>query len=189
MMKNLIILLILLFSINLFSQENSEISILEEYDLKIQNKVITPTPLFILDGKEISYETFIILNSIKRKEILKLEFLTYSEAKLEFNDKAINGVVRITPYKDDLLNFSYYKDMNNDLITERINSLIEEGKINYYPILVFNGIPLRGDEIKTKINQTSIDSIVSINLLKQDVAYKIYGIRAINGVLIVTTKQ
>lgn len=188
-MKNLFTLLILIFSMNLFSQNSIEVSILEEYELMIQNNKITSVPLFILDGNEIDYETFLILNTIKRKEIVNLEFLSYIEAKDEFNERAINGVVKIIPFKDDLLSSNYYEEINNEFVNEKIRSLVEEGKINYYPILVFNGIPLRGDEIKAKINQTNTETIVSINLLKQDVAYKIYGIRAINGVLIVTTKQ
>lgn len=188
-MKNLFTVLIFIFSMNLFSQNSIEMSILDEYELMIQNNKITPVPLIILDGNEIDYETFLILNTIKRKEIVKLEFLSYEEAKDEFNERAINGVVKIIPFKDDLLSSNYYKEISNELVNEKIKHLVEEGKIKYYPILVFNGIPLRGDEIKTKINQANTETIVSINLLKQDVAFKIYGIRAINGVLIVTTEQ
>jgi TonB-dependent SusC/RagA subfamily outer membrane receptor len=54
---------------------------------------------------------------------------------------------------------------------------------------LLDGQPLRGEEIASKINEPDADGIKQIDVLKKPAAYRIYGIRAINGVMLVTAKR
>jgi len=52
------------------------------------------------------------------------------------------------------------------------------------PLIIFNGVPYTGD-----INKISPDLIKNIEVLKGKEAVSLYGIRAVNGALIITSKE
>jgi hypothetical protein len=53
---------------------------------------------------------------------------------------------------------------------------------------MLNAIPLCGEEIVERINALGTDRMGEINLLVKKTAYAIYGIRAMNGVLLMDSK-
>ena len=146
------------------------------------------TPVF-LENKELSSEELKLLNVFKGEDFTSIKVLAKSEAREAINPVIKRKVIQLIPFKDELLGPKYYNDIKNDVVINTIAFHNGQGTIGPFPLLILDGIPLRGEDIVNSINAKKIEDIESINLLKTDVAYKIYGIRAINGVLIITSKK
>ncbi|QHI38318.1 hypothetical protein IMCC3317_37090 [Kordia antarctica] len=144
-------------------------------------------PIYI-DNVEVLKKDLILFNTFKSKDFTAIKVLNKLEAKKAINTKINEKVIQVTAFKDELFDLKYYTKIDNELIEKTIASLFESGQINRNPILVLNGIPLRGDDIFLKINSIKKSEIKSISLLKKQAAYAIYGIRGINGVIVITTK-
>ncbi|WP_165903782.1 SusC/RagA family TonB-linked outer membrane protein [Hymenobacter gummosus] len=69
----------------------------------------------------------------------------------------------------------------------RIRGLTSAG--NNAPLYVVDGFPLPSDQGENQLNAISPNDIESIDVLKDASATAIYGLRAANGVVIITTKR
>ncbi|WP_224998732.1 hypothetical protein [Cesiribacter sp. SM1] len=144
--------------------------------------------LILLNGRRISREEFELLNPLKSGEIKEIKALPKEEAVRLYGKDGEHGALLITPLIDETLSQKYYEGLNNSLLLEKIQELESQGKINSNPLLVLNGIPLRGEEIVERINALGEEGIGEINLLVKKTAYAIYGVRAMNGVLLIDSK-
>ncbi|MBC8753248.1 hypothetical protein H2O64_01110 [Kordia sp. YSTF-M3] len=169
-----------------FNGEGSLVSIINK-EIKSGN-ASHKTPIY-LDTLKISMEDLTFLNIVDTKDFTSIKVLNKLAAKKNINSNINQKVIQLIPFKDESLGLKHYANINNELITNTINSLLKSGQVNANPILVLDGIPLRGNEISSKINQVKKSEIKSISILKKQAAYTIYGIRAINGVIIITTKK
>jgi len=192
-MKKLIILLFVsstLFTCSkkLIPNNKNEESLIGKINNEIKSNSIGEHPLIILNQDRIAIEELTLLNEFKISDFTTIEFLNRKESKEKFGDEGKYGAVLIAPFVDDLLTQEYYRGINNTTLLKSINDYVEQGKIKRNPILVLDGQPLRGDKIATEINKLGPNGIKEINLLKKEAAYKIYGIRSINGVLLIDSK-
>ncbi len=126
-----------------------------------------------------------VLTSINSDDIISIRFIDKEEAKSAYPNTD-DGVVKINYYVDDLLKPNYY-NIDNVLVFGVLNDLIIQGKVVRYPLIVLDGVPLRGADIKANLDGLEADSITEILVLDLSVGLSIYGQRAINGVVIIST--
>jgi TonB-linked SusC/RagA family outer membrane protein len=100
----------------------------------------------------------------------------------DINDIPVGGVAQIMQGKAAGVSVTAQSGAPGDAIAVRIRGL---GTINNNdPLYVIDGVPT-----KTAINEISPNDIESINILKDASSAAIYGARAANGVVIITTKH
>ena len=169
----------------LIPNEKTENSLLGKINKEIENKTISKEALIYLNEKTISYQSLLELNIFDTKDFPKVSYLDKKEGKKEFSEDGKNGVIKMESFLDPLLNYEFYKEINNKEVLEFIKKSSNEGIINKNPLLVVSGKPLRGKEIANTINELSIEKMT---LMKRVIGYRLYGIRAINGVILIDPK-
>mgnify|MGYP005990849061 CR=1 FL=1 len=169
----------------LIPNEKTESSLIGKINKQIENKTISKEALIYLNEKKISYQSLVELNIFDTKDFPKISYLNKKEGKKEFGKNGKNGVIKMESFLDPLLNYEFYKEINNKEVLEFIEKSTNEGIINKNPLLVVSGKPLRGKEIVNTINELSIEKMT---LMKQVISYRVYGIRAINGVILIDPK-
>jgi hypothetical protein len=189
-MKKITLLLIIALTLNscspkLIPNEKNENSLLGKINNQIENKTISKDALIYLNDNVISYQRLIELNIFDTKDFTEINYLNKKEAVKEYGGIGKNGVIKMKSFLDPLLDYEYYKEINNKEILEFIEKSSNEGIVNKNPLLVVSGKPLRGKEIASTINELKVEKM---NLIEQIVGYRIYGIRAINGVILIDPK-
>ncbi|MHC2990511.1 hypothetical protein OB13_02535 [Pontibacter sp. HJ8] len=149
---------------------------------------IDDNALLVFDGKVIDKAELKLLNELKVTDFVEIKALSKDIAVRMYNEQGEKGAVIIIPFKDELLDTGYYEGLTNEIVVKAISEYESQGLINKNPILIINGVPLLGDEIINRINALGENDISKINLLKKQTAYSIYGIRAMNGVLLIDTQ-
>jgi hypothetical protein len=191
-MKKIILILFLSGFLNSYAQDtiqNAEKpkSLLETINDQILLKTITEGAIIYFNDEKTSSEDLAQLNEFDIKDFVAIDFLRKKEAVKKFGKEGQNGAILLKPFIDDRLTLQYYSGIKNKTIVDKIAFSTQNGATKSNPILVVNGIPLLGDEIAGTINTIDETSIKQIVVLKKIAAYRIYGIRAINGVLLITT--
>jgi len=189
-MKKITLLVIITLILNscspkLIPNDKNENSLLGKINNQIENKTISKNALIYLNGKVISYQKLIELNIFEIKDFPEISYLDKKEGEKEYGEIGKNGVIKMKSFLDPLLDYKYYKEINNKEILEFIEKSSHDGIINKNPLLVVSGKPLRGKEIASTINEMKVEKM---NLMEQVVGYRIYGIRAINGVILIDPK-
>lgn len=167
----------------------TENSLIGAVNREISKANINDQAILILNGLEIDREELKLLNQLKPEDFIDITGVNKSTATKIYGEKGSNGAVIITPFTDELLGIKYYSELNNELVVNTINELNSQGLINKNPILVVNGVPLRGEDIGNTVNSLGQEDISKISLLKKQTAYSIYGIRAMNGVILIDAKK
>ena len=172
----------------------------EEYNYTYNNDYIRDTILYQINVGTIGVKHLFVVNehmisddkinsaisSIKKDDIISLAIINKSDAVVTYGSSANDGVVKINYYIDPLLKPEYYVT-NNKEIMDVIDDLINQGKVVRYPLIVIDGKPLRGTEIKENLDSLNNDSIKSISVMTLQSGLQLYGERAINGVVIINT--
>lgn len=166
----------------------SEDSLIGVVNREANKAALNDQAILILNGIEIEREELELLNKFKLEDFTNVTAVNKEAATKIYGQKGSNGAVIITSFTDALLSIKYYTDLKNEAVVKAIEEYNNQGLINKNPILVVNGVPLRGEEISNRINALGQNDISEINLLKKHTAYSIYGIRAINGVLLIDIK-
>jgi len=140
---------------------------------------------------------------------------TFVEIYLEPEKKTLSPVIVNTGYKEidpgkatgsyitinsDLINRStapdllsrlqdvtpslYFDDRRNTIAPLQIRGLSSLGYSSTMPLIILNNFPYEGD-----INSINPGDIESVSILRDAAAYAIWGARAGNGVIVITTKQ
>jgi len=99
---------------------------------------------------------------------------------------AKDGIVKINYYIDPLLKPAYYVT-NNTAVMNLINALVIDGKVVRYPLIVLDGKPLIGTDIKVYLDHLNNAKITSIFLMDLMSGLQLYGEIAINGVILINT--
>lgn len=192
-MKQLFYLLLLAtFSIScskkLTQNAGGDDSLIGKINEKIKSGTIGEHPLVLLNEDTVSNEDLNLLNEFPLKDFTSIDYISKPEAKQKYGRAGEDGAVIIHPFVDEALSMKYYEGITNGLIKDKIDLLAQRGLTKRNPIIVLDGIPLRGDDIVTKINALADNDIKQIDVLKKAPACRIYGVRAINGVILVTKK-
>jgi hypothetical protein len=189
-MRKITLLVIITLILNscspkLIPNEKNENSLLGKINNQIENKTISKDALIYLNEKVISYQDLIELNIFEVKDFPEINYLDKKEGEKEYGESGKNGVIKMSSFLDPLLDYEYYKEINNTEILEFIEKSSKEGIINKNPLLVVSGKPLRGKEIESTINELKVEKMT---LMEQVIGYRLYGIRAINGVILIDPK-
>ncbi len=164
-------------------------SLIETINGQKDLKTITDGVLLYFNEEKISAEDLTLLNEFEITDFIAIDFLQKKEAVKKFGKEGKNGAVLLKPFIDNRLTEQYYSGITNKIIIDKIAFSVKDGITKSNPILVVDGIPLLGDEIAGTINALDENRIKQIVVLKKIAAYRIYGIRAINGVLLITTTK
>ncbi len=183
----LILLISILFSCapKLYLNNKGVDSLLGKINKEIESRKISKDAIIYLNDKAITTEELEKLNFFELKDFTEITFLDKKQGKIKLGKTGKNGVINITSFLDPKLNYQYYKSIKNKEILNLIDKLLADGAINRNPLFVVSGKPLRGEEIASVINNLKLDKA---SVLKPDSAYQIYGIRAINGVILIDPK-
>ncbi len=138
---------------------------------------------------KLSQEDKAWLNKLSHNDFPGIEIMDQKSATMKFGKDGENGAVVLTPVKDELLDVKYYTNIQNSAIKDKLSTLQKAGTIKGNPLLILDGVPLRGDDIAAKLNALSKSAIEKVQLLKRDAAIAIYGLRAVPGVLLITTRK
>jgi hypothetical protein len=153
--------------------------------LEISKGTIGHQHLFVVNEKALTEsEIDIKLSSIKKEDIISVEIINIKDGVNSKYPNAKEGVVKINYYIDYLLKPNYY-NINNVFITSALNDLIAQKKVVQFPLIVLNGLPLRGTTIKEKLDGLNSESVTAISVLDYNAGLSIYGERAINGVVMI----
>jgi hypothetical protein len=146
-------------------------------------------PLFVLEGHPLKGEQIRDhLSAIRQEDVKEVEVLSKKEAKRKYGAMGRQGAVEITPVTDERLSSEYY-DYNNPLLTQLVDQFRKRNMVQAHPLYVLDGQPLGGEDIRTRLSALDDEEIAAVEVLKQTVAYEIYGIRAHNGVVLISTKE
>lgn len=139
-------------------------------------------PMFFIDGKETNSKD---VNNLDSDKIASMNVLKGNNATNKYGKKAKNGVVEITTKKDI--------DTNKEEHTIEITEIRENDSAFVNSISINGKEPLYFIDGKKssskKANQLDPNKIASMNVLKGAYAIKIYGKKAKNGVVEITTKK
>jgi hypothetical protein len=170
------------------SQNQPRESLIGKINKEISRTKINDQAIYILNGVEFDKNELEYLNQLPLEDFIDVIALNKDVATKIYGQKGSNGAVVLTSFTDELLDIDYYSALDNETVVNAISKFNSQGLINKNPILVINGIPLRGEDIASKINALEQNNISEISLLKKQTAYSIYGIRAMNGVLLIDIK-
>lgn len=168
-----------------FNGDDSPIGIINK-EIKAGN-VNQNTPIY-LENELITLEDLQQINTFKSSDFTSIRVLSKEQATEKIDPKINRKIIQLIPFKDEQFDVEFYQGITNDFILDIIKRSKESGQIRLYPILVLNGKPLQGNDIRNKINSINKKQIQEIIVLKKQAAYSVYGIRALNGVLVITTK-
>ena len=165
--------------------------------LDIRLKTKEDKPLFLIDGKEASDIEHIDVEGIHSISVLKNQ----SAVKL-YGEKAKNGVVLITTKayatQHDIPELLQGEQVLEQLqqqmeqveqvlqqpeVKENLSALSKLGDITDKPLILVDG------KETSDIENLSFEDIDSISVLKNQSAVKLYGEKAKNGVILITTKK
>ena len=172
-------------------------SAIDLYGAKAKNGVIiictkqpmkaTSEQLYIVDGKEVSYEQ---MEKISPTKIASVDVLKGKTATNLYGEKAKNGVIVITTKEDDYKEPVYildgkkvdkqeaYNHMNNQqLIKDVIRLDAEQAKKKYGPAGE-NGVV----EIYSKKNPTTVDELFSTKSINENPLILVDGKRIVNNI-------
>jgi TonB-dependent SusC/RagA subfamily outer membrane receptor len=184
-------LLALLFSTcsrKLIPDSEEADTLMKVINQKIQSGVIGERPLVFLQGERQTDEDLNLLNEFPLKDFTAIDFLNRKDAAQRYGPDGKNGAVLITPFIDEALTMKYYEGITNKLLIDKIEEASDLGLTKKNPILLVDGKPLMRNEIANTVNTLGENGIKQIDILKKPAAFRIYGIRAINGVLLITSK-
>ena len=146
-------------------------------------------PLFVLEGRPLQGEQIANnLSGIRQEEIAKVEVLGKKEARAKYGSLGKQGAVELSPVPDDSFRSDYY-DYNNPLLTQLVSQFRKRGMVQAYPLYVLDGETLAGEDIRNRLSALSDEEIAAVEVLKQTTANEVYGIRARNGVVLISTKE
>jgi hypothetical protein len=174
---------------NLIPNSKGDDSLIGAINKHIKSGTIKDDPLLLLGQDKLSQEDLALLNQFPLKDFTSVDVLTPSQATKKYNAAGKSGAVEITPFVDETLSVKYYEKITNQLVVKTIKDLAGKGLTKENPIIVLDGKPLRGEEIADEINALVENGIKTIELLKKPTGYSIYGIRAISGVILLTSKH
>ncbi|PKQ46107.1 M56 family metallopeptidase [Confluentibacter flavum] len=152
---------------------------------RIRIRGIGETPLYIINGKEVTEDIVKALNpdNIESVNVLKDE----KHTKI-YGDKGKNGVVEITLKESIKLNSDIkvtgYATKLDSTTTIRIGHKLDIGK-DKHPLILVDGKELPQEEFE-KLNP---DTVESMTVLKDETATKKYGKKGKNGFIEITTKK
>ncbi len=161
---------------------------------EIAPKNATGEPLIILDGKEITRET---MDQISPNEIASISILKEANAAALYGTiGGANGVILITSKSDtnnlkadSVIVIGYGKSKANFKTDHsaplRIKSSILSEDPTKQPLIILDGKKIS----HSKMDQISPDKIASISVLKDESTVKMYGKKAANGVIKITSKS
>ena len=161
--------------------------------LSVESKVLK-TPIFVLDGKEITAAQF---NELNPNDVGSINILKGEDATKAYGEKAANGVLVITTNKEpkvvSSVNVSHLKQINaKDLNPRVLNSLKVQDEILCVkrefpntPIFILDGREIT----ESQFNELNPNDVGSITIFKGEYATKLYGEKAANGVLVIQTKK
>lgn len=155
----------------------------------ISKGVTEPGYAIYIDDYKITEEDKEWLDLASKKDFTSVTSLDKKDAIAKFGTNGEKGAVLLTPFKDRLLDIQYYTGITNKVLLGEMIPLMAKGDIQNNPLLVVDGIPLRGEEIVKTINALSENDITRMSVLKKNAAFKIYGIRALPGVLLIFTEE
>lgn len=172
----------------------------EEYNYSYKNDYIRDTILDNIDLGTLGTKHLFIINenrisesgintkisSIKKEDIISITIINKTEAEKIFGSSIKDGAVKINYYIDPLLKPEYYVTTNTEIMN-KINDLISQNKVVRYPLIVIDGKPLRGTEIKENLNNLNNELIKTISVMNLQSGLQLYGERAINGVVLINT--
>lgn len=125
-------------------------------------------PLIIVDGK--SQTAGYDLENINPDHIKSIEVLKEGSAVTEYGDAAKNGVVKIT---------------TKEAATKSPVLILRGASTGRNPLFILDGVKIDEEEM----SQLNPDNIESITVLKDASAKAVYGEAAVDGVVLVKTKQ
>ena len=133
----------------------------------------TDEPIFIIDGKVVKKSLF---EDVDSDEIKSINVLKGKTALENFGDKGKNGVVIMT--KKGSKNMFIKTDQENDFNYEFMNAKGEE------PLIILNGKVISEGQFRG----LEPNNIMSIDVLKDENAIKVYGEKGKNGVIVINSK-
>lgn len=166
-----------------------ENSLIGTINKEIESKKINTNAILFLNDEKISLDDLILLNEFPLKDFTSIRFLSASESIEKYGESGKDGAVLMTPFIDNLLTIKYYEGLKNEAILKLVDAYVQKKLIKRNPIFVLDGIPLRGEEIIETINSLNMEKVKDISPVKKEMAYKIYGIRSLPGVLLINTKS
>ena len=156
-------------------------------ELKVASTPVAEKPLFILNGKEISEAEFRGLNP---NCVADLKLIKGEEAVSKYGEKAANGVLFITSKKDNaekvqVTGFTTVIRGKGDVTTEPIANVdlavkaVNQGNV----LVILDGIEISEEKFKS----LDPNSIEKLELRKGETMKVLYGEKAANGVLFITS--
>jgi bla regulator protein BlaR1 len=149
-----------------------------------------------VDGKEVTTQ---ILQSLKPQNIGSVNFITAAVAVKRFGNKAKNGALVLTT---KIPSYTYMNDhINKVFITPATKNQVPDVKVilgNQTPANVRLHIAgltnnvltvVDGKIVESGASQLNPDDIESVDVLKKEAAMAVYGPKAQNGVILITTKK
>jgi hypothetical protein len=172
----------------------------EKYDYTYTNSYIRDTIMYRINLGTIGNKHLFIVNenniygsvingaisSIQKEDIISVTFINKAVALASYGTIAKDGIVKINYYIDPLLKPAYYVTNNTDVMN-LINALVRDGKVVRYPLIVLDGKPLIGTDIKGYLDHLNNAKITSMFLMDLMGGLQIYGEIAINGVILINT--
>jgi len=172
----------------------------EKYDYSYTNSYIRDTILYHINLETIGNKHLFIVNeniihefeynsiisSIQKEDIISVTFINKAVALASYGTIAKDGIVKINYYIDPLLKPAYYVT-NNTAVMNLINALVTDGKVVRYPLIVLDGKPLIGADIKVYLDHLNNAKVTSIFLMDLMSGLQLYGEIAINGVILINT--
>jgi hypothetical protein len=172
----------------------------EVYNYTYNNDYIRDTILYHINLRTIGNRHLFVVNeyiiseaeinnkisSVSKDDIISITIIDKSDALEIYGSSAKDGVVKLNYYIDPLLKPEYYVTQNIEIM-KAIDDIISQGKVVRYPLIVIDGKPLRGTEIKEYLDNLNNESIKSISVMNLQSGLQLFGERAINGVVIINT--
>ncbi|MDP9079694.1 MAG: TonB-dependent receptor plug domain-containing protein [Bacteroidota bacterium] len=181
MMGKVYCLVVLLFvSVNAFAQKKDAVKSnsvqIGGLDDPTINKEVKP--LILLDGKVYTG----LINQINPDSIAEVNVVRDTTFIKRFGKQAINGIVFITTKGHQ----NVYTAKNNDSWFHDQGTIMPKG-----PLVIIDDKVIADSLESYSVALKSINpaEIMSVSVLKDAAAAAIYGVRGINGVIIITTKH
>ena len=131
--------------------------------------------LIVVDGKDIGMKGSVDLNEIiSFDKVLSIEVLKGESAIAKYGQKAKEGVLEIRTKKS----FETQSTQRENIIIRGKNSSAKK------PLTIVDG-----KETDQDLNQSEADNIESITVLKGETGVSLYGPKAADGVILITTKD
>lgn len=140
-------------------------------------------PLIVVDGKEIGMKNSLNLNEIiSVDKVESINVLKGETAIAKYGEKGKDGVIEIRTKNalegETLRGVIIKKPANAETLMEKLKSQDQK------PIVIIDG-----KETHEDLDRSAADNIESMTVLKGETAKSIYGPKAANGVIIITTKD